>query len=113
VKADRFRRYSRPILRTKRWKALRFEILARDDWSCVKCGARGRLEVDHIKSVRDDPASAFDPSNLQTLCPSCHTAKTRIECGHAPPDPRRKEWARLVDDLENPKSKGDNACWIR
>jgi 5-methylcytosine-specific restriction endonuclease McrA len=101
----RYPRFSQPVLRTKRWKLLRLEILERDDFACVKCGARGRLEVDHIRPVRDCPEQAFDPANLQTLCPSCHTAKTRIECGHKPPDPKRTAWAEAVRNLENTSEK--------
>lgn len=93
-------RHSRHITRTKRWRALRMEILERDGWACVKCGARGRLEVDHIKPVRDAPELSFDPDNLQTLCPSCHTRKTRIECGHKPTPPARREWGMAVNALE-------------
>ena len=102
----KFERHSRPFLRTKRWKVLRMEILERDGFACVQCKARGRLEVDHIEPVRDRPQRAYDPANLQTLCPSCHTAKTRIECGHKPPDPRRKAWDALVKDLQKPSKTG-------
>ncbi|MEC3863308.1 HNH endonuclease signature motif containing protein [Mesobacterium sp. TK19101] len=104
--SSRFHRHSKPILRTKRWKVLRMEILERDGFACVKCGARGRLEVDHIRPVRDCPEKAFDPANLQSLCPSCHTAKTRLECGHKPPDPKRQAWSKLVEDLSKPSKTG-------
>ena len=101
----KYHRFSRPYLRTKRWKSLRMEILERDGFACVKCGSRGRLEVDHIKPVRDRPDLAYDPANLQTLCPRCHTAKTRIECGHKPPDPKRTAWADAVKQLETPSTR--------
>lgn len=99
MKRDNFTRYSRPVLRTKRWKALRHVILERDGWACVQCGAIKRLEVDHIKPVRHAPDRAFDPANLQTLCASCHTRKTRLECGHPEKTPDRKAWERAVADL--------------
>lgn len=95
----RFPEHSRRIIRTKRWRGLRLEVLRRDGWQCVKCGARGRLEVDHVRPVRDHPDGAFDMANLQTLCPPCHTQKTRIECGHPPPDPRRAAWREAVAEL--------------
>lgn len=94
------KRHSKRITATRRWRALRLEIIDRDNGRCVQCGAVDRLEVDHIVAVRDDFKRAYDPTNLQTLCASCHTRKTRIECGHKPPDPRRTAWAELVADLE-------------
>ncbi|MGR3547597.1 MAG: HNH endonuclease [Roseovarius sp.] len=94
-------RHSRKITRTARWRALRMEIIERDGGACVKCGARGRLEVDHVKPVRDKPELAYDPQNLQSLCPSCHTRKTRIECGHKPTPPARRDWDMAVNALES------------
>jgi len=102
VTRDEWRRYSRPVLRTKRWKMLRQIILERDGWACVDCGTRkGRLEIDHIEPVRTTPERAFDPANCATRCSSCHTKKTRIECGHAPIiiTPDREAWGRAVADL--------------
>ncbi|MFQ8432501.1 HNH endonuclease signature motif containing protein [Amaricoccus sp. W119] len=58
-----------------------------------------RLEVDHVEPVRNAPDRAFDPGNLQVLCGPCHTKKTRIECGHKPPDPKRQAWRKAVAEL--------------
>lgn len=93
-------RYSRHILRSRRWPALRMQAIRRDNWRCVQCGARGRLEVDHIKPVRTHPELAFTLSNLQTLCPRHHTRKTRLECGHEPPHPERVKWLNALRNLE-------------
>lgn len=62
----------------RRWAALRREILERDGWRCVQCGRAGRLEVDHAIPLhkQGDP---WAKSNLQTLCRSCHLAKTAKE----------------------------------
>lgn len=89
-------RYSAHVIRSPRWPALRLAAKRRDGWRCVQCGAVGRLEVDHVKPVRDAPELAFDLTNLQTLCASCHTRKTRIECGHDPLSPERQAWRDLV-----------------
>lgn len=96
-----YHRHSKRVTSTKRWQVLRHQILERDGWKCRSCGARGRLEVDHIEAVRVAPDRAFDPSNLQALCSPCHTRKTRIECGHPPPaqSPARDAWAQAVADL--------------
>lgn len=97
---DDYRRYSRPVLKTKRWQVLRQEVLERDNWQCVKCGTRrGRLEVDHVRPVRNAPDRAFDKRNLQSLCGPCHTKKTRVECGHPEPSPERRAWASAVASM--------------
>jgi 5-methylcytosine-specific restriction endonuclease McrA len=96
---DYYTRYSRPVLKTKRWQVLRHVILERDGWACIQCGSHRHLEVDHIIPVRDAPEKAFDPNGLQTLCRSCHTRKTRLECGHKEKSPARKAWDKCVADL--------------
>ena len=104
-----YHRHSKRVTSTKRWQALRHEILERDNWTCVcGCGRRTRLEIDHIKPVRTHPDLAFDPANLQTLAAPCHTKKTRIECGHTAPvrSPARDAWAQAVADLATPSQPG-------
>jgi len=44
----RYHRYSARVIGSKRWPALRIAARRRDGWSCVRCGAVGRLEVDHV-----------------------------------------------------------------
>lgn len=88
----KFYRHSDKVTRSPRWKALRLEALRRDDYQCVQCGKRGRLEVDHIKPVRTHPELSYDIDNLQALCPTCHTHKTRVECGYKPVSPERRQW---------------------
>jgi len=94
------KRHSKHVTRGQRWKTLRMAVLERDGFACKACGARGRLEVDHVLPVRTHPELAFKPANLQALCPACHTRKTRLECGHPEPDPRRKAWGEAVSTLE-------------
>ena len=84
-------------IRDRRWPALRTQALRRDGWQCVQCGARGRLEVDHIEPVRRNPERAFDLGNLQSLCTGCHSRKTRIEIGHPEEKPEVKKWRDLLD----------------
>lgn len=91
-----YRRHSKAITDTKRWQGLRWQALRRDGFRCVKCGARGRLEVDHIKPVRDRPDLSWDLANLQSLCPTHHARKTRLECGHPDLPPARKAWRDLL-----------------
>lgn len=91
----KYHRYSRAVTKSRRWKALRLEILRRDKWQCVKCGGKHHLEIDHKESVRVSPTKAFEPFNLQTLCRVCHSSKTREEV-HGPLPPEREAWRELV-----------------
>ncbi|WP_236553192.1 HNH endonuclease [Roseovarius indicus] len=80
------------------------QALDRDDWQCVQCGERRRLEVDHIEPVRDRPDLAFRLSNLQCLCGRCHSRKTRIEVGMGQPNPAREAWKSLLRDMQRNQS---------
>ena len=97
-----YHRHSKRVTSTRRWQLLRLAVLERDEWACVDCGqTRGRLEIDHVQPVRARPDLAFDPANCATRCSSCHTKKTRIECGHPAPiiTPERQAWGQAVADL--------------
>lgn len=63
------------------WRKLRLWHLRRQPL-CVACERRGRLtpaeEVDHITPISRGGAR-LDPANLQSLCKSCHSAKTARE----------------------------------
>jgi 5-methylcytosine-specific restriction endonuclease McrA len=98
-------RHSRKVTRGPRWKALRMQALDRDDWQCVQCGERRRLEIDHIEAVRTRPDLAYSLSNLQTLCGRCHARKTRIEIGLGRPDPAREAWKTLLRDMQRNPNK--------
>ncbi len=47
---------------------------------CVFCLERGIVteatDVDHIKSLADHPELKTDPTNLRSLCHSCHSKRT-------------------------------------
>ena len=82
----------------RRWNALRLRILERDGYACVHCGARGRMEVDHIIPV-DAGGAAWDPANLQTLERTCHLAKTALERGTTPGQRTRARWDGVIRRL--------------
>ena len=96
-------RHSDKIIKTKRWKRIRAQIIKRDGYRCVACGMHGRLEVDHIKPVRSHPELAYDEGNLQALCPTCHSRKTRKDVGLSEVTPERHEWRLLVTHQSTPK----------
>ena len=64
------------------WKNLRRLKLQRNP-VCEICFAGGRMAdatiVDHIKSLKDCYAARLDMDNLQSVCLSCHSRKTRKE----------------------------------
>ncbi|MCE2494035.1 MAG: HNH endonuclease [Alphaproteobacteria bacterium] len=80
-------------LTPRQWVRTRQAILERDDWRCRACGAYGN-EVDHVRPLHKggDP---WEPANLQTLCRSCHIAKTARE-NRRPMTPAESRWRMLV-----------------
>ena len=63
----------------KLWRAVREEVLERDNWTCQMCGGWGD-ECDHITPMKDlENGDVYDIMNLQILCRDCHIQKTRIE----------------------------------
>lgn len=59
---------------------LRFKVLTRDNFTCVKCGfsnAEGiGLQAHHIVPQSQNGKSVIE--NLETLCVSCHDEKHRV-----------------------------------
>jgi 5-methylcytosine-specific restriction endonuclease McrA len=99
-KRDDYKRHSAKVTRGPRWKAVRMHALDRDDWQCVQCGERRRLECDHIQPVKTHPELSYSLGNLQILCGSCHARKTRIEVGGTPLSPKRQEWRDLLSSMK-------------
>lgn len=65
------------LYKTKEWRALRAAQL-RANPLCVYCKARGMDTAaniaDHKKPHKGDRGLFFDPTNLQSLCKTCHDA---------------------------------------
>ncbi|WP_448216278.1 HNH endonuclease [Endozoicomonas sp. 2B-B] len=63
------------------WRKIRKRILERDSYLCQSCMRKGILTaaniVDHIKA-RAHGGDNSD-SNLEAICPQCHTQKTATE----------------------------------
>jgi 5-methylcytosine-specific restriction endonuclease McrA len=60
------------------WRKLRAAHLEKHPW-CRRCGAKA-TEVDHIVPRRLAPERRLDPTNLQSICRTCHSgAKQREE----------------------------------
>lgn len=54
------------------YKAWRRAVRKRDNYCCVLCGARSKLQVHHIKRWADYPALRYDVQNGCCLCGGCH-----------------------------------------
>lgn len=68
-----------------RWQKTRARYL-RQNPRCEECGITAEdygapLHVDHIDGLGPLGPRGHDPSNLQTLCPSCHQTKTAHQTG--------------------------------
>lgn len=62
---------------SRRWTAMAQAVKQRDCYLCRLCLAAGRLTVDrlevhHITPLAEDWARRLDPTNLITLCSTCH-----------------------------------------
>jgi len=81
---------------SRRWKRVRREALKLANWRCSRCRGVGRLEVHHRHKLETDEgwARAFDISNLQVLCRSCHFDEHRVEERIRGADEWRKELDR-------------------
>src|SRR5215472_1775447 len=56
------------------WRKQRAIALKRDGHRCVSCGAKERLQVDHITPVAE--GGTHHLANLRTLCEGCHRKVT-------------------------------------
>ena len=84
--------HNSPVYRTKRWRETRRLALARDGHRCRSCGSAGRLEVHHVRPLRDG-GEPYDLSNLQTKCRSCHVRE------HHPVPAWRPCWEHFAGEL--------------
>lgn len=79
--------------RKAKLRLLRPIVFARDNYTCVYCGAkpdRWLLEMDHV--VPRSRGGSDDQSNLVTACQSCNGSK----------------WAWLPSEWAGPKSAGEH-----
>jgi hypothetical protein len=63
-------------LKDPRWKSKAKQIKERDNYICQKCGTHQKLEVHHIRYLKDTLYWDYPDSYLITLCRSCHQEET-------------------------------------
>lgn len=54
------------------YKTWRKAVYKKDNYKCVKCGSKKKLNAHHIKSWKDYPALRYEVENGITLCEECH-----------------------------------------
>jgi len=74
------------MLRDPKWVEKSSQIKARDNFACVKCGAKNvRLHVHHCYYLYDDgfnlkPPWEYPDGSLLTLCYQCHQEEHSFDC---------------------------------
>ena len=85
------------VYNTKRWRALRLEVMSESNWQCSKCG-RAAKDVHHIRPMSRGGAP-WDRSNLEAICRACHAA---AHTEHKPPVPDSvTAWRGLVNAMRS------------
>lgn len=56
------------------YKDWRLAVYQRDNYKCVKCGSKERINAHHIRSWKYYPELRYDVDNGVTLCEKCHIA---------------------------------------
>ncbi|EPM8061988.1 HNH endonuclease [Listeria monocytogenes] len=57
----------------KRWRIVRLQVLRRDLFLCQRCKQQDGNIVHHIIPLRVDLTKAFEVSNLEAVCATCHS----------------------------------------
>lgn len=71
------RKQPRLRLEPESYKALRNQLLNRDEWRCQDCGPAMMLEVHHLNSR--SKLGHDELENLITLCVACHGRRHGID----------------------------------
>jgi 5-methylcytosine-specific restriction protein A len=83
LQADKLKKFRRQVYQSKQWKATRQWVLNETPF-CAVCDSPAN-EIDHIIPLSKiymqqlDGNLAYDTSNLQALCKSCHSKKSWTE----------------------------------
>jgi hypothetical protein len=86
-------------------KRLRFEVLKRDGYKCILCGASPkenestRLEIDHIVPFSKGGATRID--NLQVLCFACNRGKYNLDQYKSMTDDQLEELRAELEKYKN------------
>lgn len=95
-------------LRDPRWQKKRLEILSRDAFTCLHCGAKDKpLHVHHRYYVSDREPWEYPSFCLQTVCEECHdNIPVQWDYCRANNLPVQEDWETGMDIL------GEGVSWI-
>lgn len=66
-------------LRDPRWQKRRLEVLERDEWQCLECGAKDReLHVHHVRYKYGLKPWEYEDQDLRAMCSTCHKQHTQV-----------------------------------
>ena len=87
------------FIKSGTWRAVRAEVIRRDNGCCVLCKIKGRiqykgLQVHHIVKRVDNLDLSFEKSNLVTVCRNCHEELEKIS-------PKLQREILKIDDITN------------
>lgn len=54
------------------YKKWRNDVYQKDNFKCVNCGSKDKINAHHIKSWKNYPELRYEVSNGITLCEKCH-----------------------------------------
>ena len=77
---------------SQEWTLARSRALNRDGYRCRECGRAGRLEVHHLRSLKDGGNHALE--NLRSYCKTHH-----LEIHRQPQTASEREWNQLIEEL--------------
>lgn len=60
------------MLRSKKWQALRKQVLQRDNYICQNCGIKENLNVHHLHYIHGLKPVNQGLNTMITLCDNCH-----------------------------------------
>ena len=74
------RQFAQAFYHSPQWRAVRKQVLRRDQFTCRDCTGRA-TEVHHRIELTpmniNDPSIALNPDNLESLCWLCHDKRTK------------------------------------